>query len=122
VSPPTPLEREHARSDAERPQLGVSRSVQRRRANAVRARRRRLLAIDLGLGVALALLALVLAPGLAILAIVAVAVLLACAASLLYGRARRSIAVSRSRAARGARVVSGPPAAADATPAAPRRD
>jgi Flp pilus assembly protein TadB len=87
----TPIEYNRSARRHERAPHGSPGSIHhhRRRAAAAQARSRRLLAIDLALGLALALLAIALAPGLAIVAILAVAGLLACAASLAYGRVRR---------------------------------
>jgi hypothetical protein len=84
----TPVEYNHSAHRHGGTPRGRPGSVQRRRALAARARRRRMLAIDLAIGLALALVAIVLAPGLAIVALLALVGLLACAASLAYGRLR----------------------------------
>ncbi len=92
----TPVEYTHSVRRGGSAPLGRPGSVQRRRAAAAHARRRRLLAIDLALGFALALVVLVLAAGLAIVALLALGGLLACAASIAFGRLRRRRPARRS--------------------------
>jgi hypothetical protein len=68
------------------------------RGDARRRRAGRCARVDVGLGAAIALLALLFGPGLGILTLLAPPALVACAASAVLGRRRRSAVAARSPA------------------------